>query len=211
MIPDFLVTLYVKNSTLPTISPKSPSSLARITAAASYPPALLFLLLSYNLISIQWSEWALKNLKHSPWWLSCKESTCNVGDLGSIPGLGRSPGEGNGYPLQCSGLKNSMDCIVCGVTKSQTWLSDFHRAYHSPVQNLPLTPISRIKSKDLAMAIEVLCILVPTPPLTSVSTLFHLQALLLLVQIPEKAISPKSHQARSLALFWTLLRCLLIS
>ena len=38
-----------------------------------------------------------------------KESTCNAGDLGSIPGLGRSPGEGKGYPLQYSGLKNSMD------------------------------------------------------------------------------------------------------
>ena len=40
-----------------------------------------------------------------------KESACNVGDLGSIPGLGRSPGEGEGYPLQYSGLENSMDCI----------------------------------------------------------------------------------------------------
>ena len=39
-----------------------------------------------------------------------KESTCNVGDLGSIPGLGRSPGEGKGYPLQYSGLENSVDC-----------------------------------------------------------------------------------------------------
>ena len=49
-----------------------------------------------------------------------KESACNVGDLGSIPGLGRSPGEGKGYPLQYSGLENSMDCIVCGVAKSWT-------------------------------------------------------------------------------------------
>ena len=39
-----------------------------------------------------------------------KESACNVGDLGSIPGLGRSPGEGKGYPLQYTGLENSMDC-----------------------------------------------------------------------------------------------------
>ena len=54
-----------------------------------------------------------------------KESACNVGDLGSIPGLGRSPGEGKGYPLQYSGLENSMDCIVHGVAKSQTQLSDF--------------------------------------------------------------------------------------
>ena len=55
-----------------------------------------------------------------------KESTCNVGNLGSIPGLGRSPGEGKSYPLQCSGLENSMDCIVHGVAKSQTQLSNFH-------------------------------------------------------------------------------------
>ena len=46
-----------------------------------------------------------------------KESTCSVGDLGSIPGLGRSPGEGNGYLLQYSGLENSMDCIVYGVSR----------------------------------------------------------------------------------------------
>ena len=43
-----------------------------------------------------------------------------VWDLGLIPGLGRSPGEGKGYPLQYSGLENSMDCIVFGVTKSRT-------------------------------------------------------------------------------------------
>ena len=55
-----------------------------------------------------------------------KESTCNVGDLGSIPGLGRSPGEGNCYSLQYSGLENSMDCIDYGVTKSRTRLSHFH-------------------------------------------------------------------------------------
>ena len=48
------------------------------------------------------------------------ESPYNVGDLGSIPGLGRSPGEGKGYPVQYSGLENSMDCIVHGFTESQT-------------------------------------------------------------------------------------------
>ena len=58
-----------------------------------------------------------------------KESTCNAGDPGLIPGLGRSPGEGKGYPLQYSGLENSMDCIVHGVTKSRTQLSDFHFSY----------------------------------------------------------------------------------
>ena len=63
-----------------------------------------------------------------------KESTCNAGDLGSISGLGRSPGEGNGYPLQYSCLENSTDrgawwATVHGVEKSETRLSDFH--FHS--------------------------------------------------------------------------------
>ena len=49
-----------------------------------------------------------------------KESTCNVGDLGLIPELGRYPEEGNGYLLQYSGLEKSMDYIVHEVTKSQT-------------------------------------------------------------------------------------------
>ena len=55
-----------------------------------------------------------------------KEYTRNAGDLGSIPGWGRSPGEGKGYPLQYSGMENSMHYIVHGVTKSWTPLSDFH-------------------------------------------------------------------------------------
>ena len=55
-----------------------------------------------------------------------KESARNAGDLGSIPGLGRSPGEGKGYPLHYSDLEKFMDCIVHGVTKSRTQLSDFH-------------------------------------------------------------------------------------
>ena len=46
--------------------------------------------------------------------LAGKESACNAGDLGLIPGLGRCPGEGKGYPLLYSGLENSMDCIVHG-------------------------------------------------------------------------------------------------
>ena len=58
-----------------------------------------------------------------------KESACNAGDLGSIPGLGRSHGEGNGHPPQYSGLENSMDrgawqATVHGVAKTQTHLSD---------------------------------------------------------------------------------------
>ena len=55
-----------------------------------------------------------------------EQSACNAGDPCLIPGSGRSPGEGNGYPLQYSGLENSMDCIDHGVTKSQTRLRNFH-------------------------------------------------------------------------------------
>ena len=51
---------------------------------------------------------------------AAKESACNAGDLNSIPGLGRSPGEGKGYPLQYSGLENSMDYTVHSVAKSWT-------------------------------------------------------------------------------------------
>ena len=64
-----------------------------------------------------------------PHGLAGKESTCNVGDLCSIPGLGRSSEEGNSYPLQYSGLENSMDCILCGITKRWTQLNDFHFQY----------------------------------------------------------------------------------
>ena len=61
-----------------------------------------------------------------PGGLAVKESACSVGDLGLNPRLGKSPGEGNGCTLHYSGLENSMDCIVCGVTKNWTRLSDFH-------------------------------------------------------------------------------------
>ena len=61
-----------------------------------------------------------------------KESTCNAGDLGSVPRLGRSPGEGKGYPLKYSGLENSTDCIGHGVAKSQTQLSGFSLLENPP-------------------------------------------------------------------------------
>ena len=63
---------------------------------------------------------------HFPGSSADKESACNAGDPSSITGWGRSAGEGEGYPLQYSGLENSMDCVVDGVTKSWTLLSDFH-------------------------------------------------------------------------------------
>ena len=64
-----------------------------------------------------------------------KECACNAGDPSSIPGSGRSPGEGNSYPLQCSCLENPMGrgawwAIVHGVAKNQTWLSNFHSVIH---------------------------------------------------------------------------------
>ena len=66
------------------------------------------------------------NILGLPWGSAGKEFACIVGDLGSFPGLGRSTGEGKGYLLQYSGLENFMDCIVHGVAKSWTQLSDFH-------------------------------------------------------------------------------------
>ena len=59
-----------------------------------------------------------------------KESSCSVGDLGSIPGLGKFPGEGIGYPLQYSGLEHSMECTVYGVAKIRTRLSNFTFTFH---------------------------------------------------------------------------------
>ena len=59
-----------------------------------------------------------------------KNLPANTADTGMIPGLGRSPGEGKGYPLQYSGLENSMDCKVHGVAKSRTRLSYLHFLFH---------------------------------------------------------------------------------
>ena len=73
--------------------------------------------------------------------LVVKASACNARDTSSIPGLGRSPGEGKGYPLQYTGLENSMDLIIHGVTKSWTWLSDFH-----------FKPVSVISNKEVGQS-----------------------------------------------------------
>ena len=68
-----------------------------------------------------------------------KESACNAGGLGLIPGLGSTPGAGKGYPLQYSGLENSIDCIVDGVTKSgQDWVTftfTFCKKYYLGITN----------------------------------------------------------------------------
>ena len=71
--------------------------------------------------------------------LAGKEFACNEGDLGLIPGLGRSSGDGNSYLLQYSGLESTMDigawqAMVHGVTKSRTPLRDFH--FHCVIQSI---------------------------------------------------------------------------
>ena len=76
------------------------------------------------------------------------KTACNAGHLDLIPRLGRSPGEGNGYPLQYSGQENSKDCMVHGVTKSQTQLSDFHFHQYSCLEN-PMNSMERQKDKAL--------------------------------------------------------------
>ena len=75
--------------------------------------------------------------KGSPCGSAGKESAWNVRDLGSVPGLGRSPAKGKDYPLQYSGLENCMDSTAHGVTKSQTRLRDFHFHYHG--QKVPIS------------------------------------------------------------------------
>ena len=92
---------------------------------------------NFSLISLQ-SKGTLKSPVQLPHNLVGKNSACNAGDLGLIPGLGRSPREGNGNPLQYSCLENPMDrgawwATVHGVAKSQTRLSDFT---HSLTQSL---------------------------------------------------------------------------
>ena len=76
-------------------------------------------------------EFFLSYLEGFPGVSAGKESACNAGDLGLIPGLGRSPGEGKGHPLQYSGLESSVDCVVHGVAKTLIRLSDFYLLWRS--------------------------------------------------------------------------------
>ena len=97
-------------------------------------------------------------------WLEVKLSTCNAGDLGLIPGSGRSPGEGNGNPLQYSCLENSTDrgtwwATVHGFLKSWTWLSDFtFTSVFNPIMKVPpsgpninLTTFQRLHSNAITL------------------------------------------------------------
>ena len=87
-------------------------SLVALYQAVKNPPAM-----QETPVRFLCQEDPLRDRLHTPVFLGfpCgsagKESACNAGDLGLIPVLGRSPGEGKGYPFQCSGLQNTMDCI----------------------------------------------------------------------------------------------------
>ena len=92
------------------------------------PPAIQETLVRFLVRKIHWrrDRLPIPVFFGFPGGSAVKESACNVGNLGLIPGLGRSPEEGKGYPLQYFVLENSMDCIVHWVTKSWTQLSVFH-------------------------------------------------------------------------------------
>ena len=112
----------------------------------------MFKLLHDSCILLNWAQ-----ASHSacfPCGSADKESACNssAGDLGSIPGLGRSAGEGKGYPLQHSGLENSMDCVVHGVAKESDtteWLSLFTFTFRFRALNISSTrlPTALISSE----------------------------------------------------------------
>ena len=88
-------------------------------------------------------------------------SACNAGDLGSILGSGRSPGEGNGNPFQYSCLENPMDrgawwAAVLGVTKSRTRLSDFTSLHHLLLERRAMTNLDRVlKSRDIILRMKI--------------------------------------------------------
>ena len=93
-----------------------------------------------------------------------KEFACNAGDPGSLPGLGRSPGDGHGYPLQYSCLDNPMDrgawwAIVPEVTKSWTWLSKFH--FHLIERGVDPTSVAMMTTRGQTRACLELCTLSP--------------------------------------------------
>ena len=85
----------------------------------------------YSSLNLEYLPWTHIFIRSFPGGSNGKEFACNSGDLDLIPGLGRFPGEGNGYPLQYSCLENPMNkgtwwAIVHVVTKIHTWLSDWH-------------------------------------------------------------------------------------
>ena len=114
------------------------------------------------ILSTQVSFGKVLQLMGFPRWLDCKESACNAGDLGSIPASGRSPGRGNGNPLQYSCLENSIDrgawwATVHGVTKSQTRLSDNTQSFNYwQIFSLSLVSLfSIVRSSAISNALNI--------------------------------------------------------
>ena len=108
-----------------------------------------------------------------------------MGDLGSITGLGRSSREGKGYPFQYSGLENSMNCIVHGVTKSRARLSDFHFTSW-PREHVCLAPA------PLPEALQLLQRAGPSPPTSPLSAREGLWAPCKGSAIPQSLYNPGS-------------------
>ena len=101
-----------------------------------------------------WNEYEFTYYQGFPGGSEVKASAWNAGDLGSIPGLGRSPGGGNGTPLQYSCLENPMDggawwAIAHGVAKSQTWLSDFTFTFHFHALEKAMATHSRVLARRI--------------------------------------------------------------
>ena len=96
-------------------------------SVGKYPPAMQETMVWFLVRKIRWrrDRLPIPVFLGFPYGSPGKESTCKAGDLGSMPGLGRSPGEGKGYPLQYSGLEIPWTTVP-GVAKSQTWRSGFH-------------------------------------------------------------------------------------
>ena len=125
----------------------------------------------YSMIGFWWVCKQLIYYGDFPGGSDGKESACNEGDLGLIPGLGKSPGEGIGFPVQYSCLENAMDrgawwATVLGASKSRTWLRDLSTAHHACF-------VSRIyllcSQTYLPMIIYICC---HSSPLTSPCQLF---------------------------------------
>ena len=136
-----------------------------------------------------------------------KKSTCIAGAQGSIPGLGRSPEEGKSCPLQYSDLENPMDCIVHGVTKSWTRLSDFHfyvyRAGLSAFNHhvIYLTVVFSKWKHDVCLCV---CVCVHARVHTRAYSLSRVQLCDLVNSSPPGSLVHGIFQARMLETWWVI-------